>query len=178
MDAVTLSYLLIVVGLVLLVAEVFLYTHGVLAVLGVVALFVGVTVAFGVDSYRGLWTLIGVGGVLPLILALWLFVWPRTPLGRRFFLPVPPPDDTLANSPTNVELEQLRGRFGKTLSALRPSGVALFDGRRVDSMSEGALIGPDQWVQCVEVRNGAVIVRPVQGPPNLENLDTTDLHLG
>ena len=28
----------------------------------------------------------------------------------------------MANMPVNLELEQLRGRYGKTLSPLRPSG--------------------------------------------------------
>ncbi len=177
MDSLTLIYLLILVGLVLLIAEVFLPTHGVLAALALVALIVGITLAFRVDSSTGVWTLVGVAGILPLVAALWLYVWPRTPLGRRFFLQAPPENDTLANNPTNVELEQFRGRYGKTLSALRPSGVALFDGRRLDTMSEGALIAPDQWVQCVDVKNGTVIVRPVKGPPNLEDLDATDLHL-
>ena len=57
--------------------------------------------------------------------------------------------------PVNLELEQLRGRYGKTLSALRPAGVTDFDGRRVDTMSEGTLIEAGQWVRCIDVQGRA-----------------------
>ena len=76
--------------------------------------------------------------------------------------------------PVNLELEQLRGRYGKTVSALRPAGITEFDGRRVDTLSEGGLIHPGQWVRCIDVKAGRVIVRPVEGPPDLANLETAD----
>ena len=69
------------------------------------------------------------------------------------------------------ELEELRGRFGRTLSALRPSGVTDFDGRRVDTITEGMMVEPGQWVRCVDVRAGKVIVRPAD-KPDLGGLET------
>lgn len=175
MDTLTLAYLLILLGLALLFAEMFVPSQGILLALAVVALLVGVSLVFTVDTTYGLGTLLGVFLALPILAALWFYIWPRTPLGKKLFLQAPPEDSTLANSPTNLELEQLRGRYGKTVSALRPSGITDFDGRRVDTLSEGVLIGPDQWVQCVDVQAGRVIVRQVEGPPSLEHLDPTDL---
>jgi membrane-bound serine protease (ClpP class) len=102
---------------------------------------------------------------------LFLNLWPRTPMGRRFFLKAPE-NDTLAHDPAKQEMEQLRGRFGRTISTLRPAGVTDFDGRRVDTMSEGSLIPAGAWVQCVDVRAGNVIVRQIEAPPDLENMDT------
>src|SRR5262249_31142075 len=108
------------------------------------------------------------------VLAILFFnFWPLTPFGKRFFLKVPEESDPLGHDPARQELERLRGRFGRTISALRPSGITEFDGRRVDTMSEGSLIGPGQWVQCIEVKAGKVIVRQVDAPPDLENIDTT-----
>ena len=54
---------------------------------------------------------------------------------------------------------------------LRPSGVTEFDGRRVDTLSEGPLIEAGQWVRCVDVRAGKVIVRPAD-KPDLGGLET------
>ena len=75
--------------------------------------------------------------------------------------------------PVNLELEQLRGRYGKTLSALRPCGLVDFDGKRVDTMTNGEMIDPNQWVRCVDVKAGRVVVRQVSAPPDLGEIDTS-----
>src|SRR5262245_51435085 len=136
MDNMTLAYILVVVGLALLVAEVFLPSGGILAMLSVAALVVAVTLAFGEGVYHGLTTLLVMLISIIIFAALFLNFWPKTPIGKRFFLKVPE-EDTLAHDPALKELEGLRGRFGRTISALRPSGITDFDGRRVDTISEG-----------------------------------------
>lgn len=162
----TLAYFLIVLGLLLLVAEVFIPSGGLLFVLSTAALLVGVTMTFvySPDATVGLLTLFGLCLVIPLLLSAMIHLWPRTPMGKRFFLSGPEDDATVATMPVNVELEQLRGRFGRTVSALRPSGVTDFDGRLVDTMSEGLMIEPGQYVRCIDVKAGKVIVRPVDQP--------------
>src|SRR5262245_52329214 len=127
----TLAYILIVVGLLLLAAELFIPTGGVLFVLSVSGLVVGVAMTFYYDASTGVATLVGVFIAIPAVVAVAFHYWPKTPLGRRFFLAGNEADDTLANMPVNLELEQLRGRYGKTVSALRPAGITDFDGRRV-----------------------------------------------
>jgi membrane-bound serine protease (ClpP class) len=82
--------------------------------------------------------------------------------------------DTVAELPVNQELAGLKGRYGKAISALRPAGVVDFDGRRIDSISEGMMIEPGQWVRCIDVQTGKVIVRPVDRP-RLEDLETAIL---
>ena len=83
----------------------------------------------------------------------------------------PADDDTFATMPVNQELEVLRGRFGKAISSLRPAGVVDFDGRRVDTLTEGMMVEPGQWVRCVDVRAGKVIVRPAERP-SISDLET------
>jgi len=173
----TLAYVLIVAGLLLLLAELFIPTGGVLFVLSVSALAIGVTMTFlsSEDPTLGILTLIGVCVAVPSLLGIMVHYWPRTPMGRRFFLRGPDEDATVASMPVNVELEQLRGRFGRTVSALRPSGITEFDGRRVDTLSEGMMIEPGQWVRCIDVKAGKVIVRPVD-KPNLGNLEAAEFN--
>ena len=93
---------------------------------------------------------------VPLLARLLFKVWPRTPLGRRFLLTKPREDATLAATPAHMELDKLRGRIGKTLAPLRPAGVADFDGRRVDVITEGMMVDGGQWVRCIDVRAGKV----------------------
>jgi membrane-bound serine protease (ClpP class) len=96
-------------------------------------------------------------------------------MGQRFILKAPEDDDaTVAAMPVNVELEGLRGRYGRALSSLRPAGVVDFDGKRVDTISEGLLVEEGQWVRCIEVKAGKVIVRPVD-KPDLGTLESAEL---
>ncbi len=124
------------------------------------------------DSYLGFVTLAAEAVLLPVAAGLGLYIWPRTPMGRRLILRrVENDGSTLAANPIFQELEQLRGRIGKATSVLRPSGVVEFDGRRVDCMSEGILIEPETWVRCIDVKAGHVIVRPIDGP-DLKDFET------
>jgi len=173
MENLTLAYVLIALGMVLLLAELFLPTGGVLFVLSVGALVVGVAMTFAYDQSTGMLTLIAVFVAIPLLGAIAFHYWPKTPMGKRFVLSGPEQDATVATMPVNLELEQLRGRYGRTVSALRPAGLTEFDGQRVDTMSDGPLIEPGQWVRCIDVKAGRVIVRQVEKPPDLADLDTT-----
>lgn len=176
MENPVLAYALLAVGLVLLAGELILFTHGFLLVLGVGALIVGVTMSFSAGTPQGIVTLVALVIIIPILGQLLLHYFPRTPVGKRFMLGERDEDDTLANMPVNLELEQLRNRYGRTLSSLRPAGVVDFDGKRVDCMSEGTMIDPGQWVRCIDVHAGTVLVRQVERPPDLADMEATELH--
>jgi membrane-bound serine protease (ClpP class) len=170
-DDLTLGYGLILLGLVLLLAE-FLIPSGILFALALTAMLVGLAVLFRSDPSTGIGTLLVMVVAVPLVVRVAFRYWQKSPIGKRFVLQAPPADDTLANMPGNLELEQLRGRYGRTVSALRPAGITDFDGRRVDTLSEGGLIEPGRWVRCIDVKAGQVLVRPVESPPDLGDLNT------
>ena len=96
--------------------------------------------------------------------------------GPAFFVDQAAPDATVAATPLHQEMEKLRGRIGKTLAPLRPAGVADFDGRRVDVITEGMMVDGGQWVRCIDVRAGQVVVRPVEKPDDLGDLDDDLFH--
>jgi membrane-bound serine protease (ClpP class) len=170
----TLGYLLVAAGLILMAAELLLPTGGILFVLGIGGLIAGVAMIFAYDAIQGLIVLIALFVILPIAGPLVVHYWPRTPVGRKFVLSGPEDDAAIAGMPVNLELEPLRGRYGKTLSALRPSGVTEFDGQRVDTLSDGPLIEAGRWVRCIDVRAGRVIVREVEGPPDLNAINPED----
>jgi membrane-bound ClpP family serine protease len=175
MNDVYLAYFIIALGLVLLCAELMLPTGGVLFVLGIGGLIAGVAMLFSYDATQGLITVIALFVVVLFGGPLLLQIWPRTMLTRPLLPPGAEDDATVADMPVNLELEQLRGRHGRTISPLRPAGVTEFDGRRIDTLSEGPLIEAGRWVRCIDVRAGKVIVRQVEAPPALEQMDFGDL---
>jgi membrane-bound ClpP family serine protease len=170
-DMLILGFLLIGAGFLFLVADLFLMS-GVLAVLSLGAVVLGVLLTFvGGGPSVGTITAFAVFIALPLMIRLLLYFWPRTSMGRDFFLPGQAEDATVAALPVNQELEHLKGRIGRTLSALRPAGMVDFDGRRVDTITEGMMVDAGQLVRCIDVRAGKVVVRPIE-KPDLGDLET------
>jgi len=174
MDPLTIAYLLIVLGLGLLVAEVFLPTGGVLFIASSLCILGGVVLTFVYgDAATGMVTLVSVFVVVPAVASLMLYIWPRTPMGKRLILR--DRDEVTAQMPVMLELEGLRGRYGRALSDLRPAGAVSFDGRRVDLISEGMMVSDGAWVRCVDVRAGTVVVREVDAPA-LDGLEAADFN--
>lgn len=173
MDPLILAYVLIAAGVVLVLAELFIPTGFVLVGIGVCLALVGVGLVFVHGSMEnGVMALLSlcVGG--PLLGGFLFYLWPYSPMGRKL-IKASREENTVANMAGNIELEGLRGKTGKTISPLRPSGVAEFDGRRIGVITEGMMVEVGQWVKCVEVRANKVVVRPADRPKagDFENAD-------
>ena len=174
MESLALAYALIALGIVLLVGELFVPTGGVLFLLSMLSILIGIGMVFVYgDTSTGLLTLLALFGAGPVIAGLFFVLWPYTPLGRRTLRVVPDQDATVANMPVNLELEALRGRYGRAGSDLRPSGVVDFDGKRIDAITEGVMVPAGAWVRCIDVKAGRVLVRQVD-KPDLGDLESAD----
>ena len=166
------AFILIGFGVVLLAAEFFLPTGGVLVV-GAVACFalaVGLILYYGTTE-EAIAAVIGLSVGLPIAGGVMFYGW------RRLSLRAGPAASStaVAASPELAELEQLRGRHGRTVSFMRPSGTVDFDGRRIDALTEGMMLDPGVWVRCVDVRAGRVIVRQVEQPGDLSDMRIDEL---
>ena len=172
MSDLTLAYVLIAVGGLLLAADLFVPTGGMGMVAGLALAAAGVIVAFVYDARQGWLTLAAVVIAEPILLAIIFYLWPYSPAGKKM-QNVPTGDDTVATMPGNVKLEALRGRLGTSVSTLRPSGTVEFDGRRIDCITEGMMVEAGRTVKCIDVRAGKVVVRAVERPTlgGLENAD-------
>jgi membrane-bound serine protease (ClpP class) len=166
MDYLTVALILIGVGALLLLAEVLVPTGGILVV-GALLCFAA---AVGTILYYGTATeavvaMVGLAVGLPAAGYAAVAAWRRMSLDSALDEPAAAP----AAAPP--ELEALKGRAGKTVSPMRPSGTVEFDGRRVDAMTEGMPLEPGVWVRCVDVRRGLVIVREMEDQPDLTGID-------
>jgi len=146
-------------GLILLIAEVFIPSGGVIGVLALGFLAVSLGLAFSESTTLGLEFLVAVCLLMPLALMLAVHLWPRTPLAKYIFLNPPDPED-VHEPPHELRLEHLIGQYGRALTPLRPSGLVDFEGRRLDGLSEEGMIPAGALVRAIQVRGGQLVVRP------------------
>ena len=166
--------LLFGVGVALLFGEFFVPTGGVMLVAAVACFAAAVCVLwlYGSTTEAVVGTL-GLSLGTPVAASLMFAGWRR--LSLKSALDPDNADTTVADTPEISELEGLRGLTGKTLSPMRPAGIVRIDGRRVDAVSEGPMIGPGEWVKCVDVRAATVVVRRLDARPDLADLAAGEL---
>jgi membrane-bound ClpP family serine protease len=145
-------------GLILLIAEVFVPSGGMIGFLALGLLGVSLWQAFAVSATTGTMFLVALAVLLPITLAIAVKLWPRTPFGRRMILRPPSPGE-VDPEPLGAPLEHLLGQYGRTLTPLRPAGMVDFDGRRLDALSEEGLLPAGALVQAVRLRGREIVVR-------------------
>jgi len=149
MNPVMLVVILQLVAVVIIIAEVILPSGGLLSLLAAGLIGYSLYTVFGQISVDAGYLLIGIDVVLlPLVILLGLKLLARSPATLRAELST----DAGVTS-QRPGMEGLLGKKGTTLSDLRPSGVAMIEGKRVDVVSRGAYIN----------RNSEVVVRAVTG---------------
>jgi len=151
-----LAIILAVLGLVLVVSEMFLPTHGVLAISGIASLLGAVTTCFLVNMWLGIGSLTFGTALTPLFGAWLVHVWPKTRFGRTWILPSA---DQIAR-PMEPLLVQI-GQTGVAVSELRPMGTCEFAGTRVEAISELGIIPRGKQIRVVNITNRRPTVRVI-----------------
>ncbi len=139
--------LMLVIGLVLVIVEVFL-PSGLFGVAGGLCLIVAIAITYSDYGIVILATLFG--------LILWVKLFPKTATGRSMML-----NQTSGNVAPEEDFVALLHKRGVARSHLRPSGIVEIEGRRVDVVSEGGMIPPNSEVQVVAVDGTKIVVRKV-----------------
>lgn len=163
--------LLLLTGMGLVVMEMFIPSGGILGVLAMIALASAIVVAFIDGPGTGLVFVIATVIGIPAILAAAVKVWPDTPMGRRFLLQVPTPEEVLPDSPLRRELKSLVGKYGVAKSKMLPGGVVMVNDQMVDAVGQGVAIEPGQRIKVVEVHGTRVVVRPVEDDEPTDEAD-------
>ena len=156
------AILLLVVGLALVVLEVFIPSGGILGFLATCSIVAAVAVGFaGGGPWVGFTILATAVIGLPVVVVLAFRWWPSTPLGRRMMLGVPLDTEVLPDSRRRRKLKELINQVGVAKSKMLPSGAVTIDGRTIDAVSEGMPIDAGQRVRVIDVHGNRVVVRPV-----------------
>jgi membrane-bound ClpP family serine protease len=157
--------MLLVVGLTLIILEVFIPSGGVLGLLSVLALGAGVITAFVEQgSAAGMTVLAGTFVAVPMALAAAFRWFPATPLGRRVLPPLPAAADVVPDPAERRQLREYLGERGRTRSELLPWGSVELAGETLEAVSDEGPIPPGATVEVTGVQGRAVVVRRVAAP--------------
>ena len=151
---------LLLVGLVVMVLEVFVPSGGVLGFLSLVAIAAAIVMAFMEQGAAfGMAVLAVAFAAVPAVLAVAFRWFPETPLGRRVLPPPPAPEDVIPAADRRRRLRALVGRGGRVVSELVPWGsVAVGDGQ-FEAVSETGPVVTGMEIEVVGVQGGALVVR-------------------
>jgi len=145
---------LLVLGAMLLFLETLL--PGLIAgVLGFLCLVAAVILGYRDFGYQT-GTLILAGVLVGLLIGTWCWLkfFPDSRMARKFI-------SQGSVGELGVEKPELLHGTGTALTQLRPSGVALINGQRVDVVTEGGLIERGAAVRVVAVEGARIVVREV-----------------
>jgi membrane-bound ClpP family serine protease len=145
---------LLVLGAILLFLETLL--PGLIAgILGFLCLVAAVILGYRDFGYQT-GTLILAGVLVGLLIGTWCWLkfFPDSRMARKFI-------SQGSVGELGVEKPELLQGTGTALTQLRPSGVALIKGQRVDVVTEGGLIESGAAVRVVAVEGARIVVREV-----------------
>ncbi|MCX7006872.1 MAG: hypothetical protein NTY53_06435 [Kiritimatiellaeota bacterium] len=150
--------ILLLVGLFLIGAEIYL-PGGVVGFLGALALLGAAIVG---AQFNAPWNFVAI--LLIIILSavciwMWLRFFPRSKMGRKLTL-----DADGSTFKTATDSHALTGTEGEALSPLRPAGLALLGGQRVDVVAESSWIAAGAKVRVIEVAGNRIVVRQIAPP--------------
>jgi membrane-bound ClpP family serine protease len=162
MDSVAIIALLYAAGLILVVAEVFVPSHGLLTIGSLVCFGIAIQQTFERTTTGGAIGLVSCLLVVPTVLLLGIKNVHRLPMGDK----LAPPHPELSARSAAVEHDDcaaLIGRTGKCITPLRPVGIGEFDGRRVSCVAEAGMIDAGEAIVGVDVHLSNLAVRRANG---------------
>ncbi len=172
MEYSTWAFLLLAIGVILLITEVFIPSGGIISILSTLALLGAVVCAWQAwwgTSQGSFWGFVaGMALLLPAIAIGAFYIWPNTPIGKRAFLEAPAPHEVASFVEQEERHRQMVGKTGETVTALNPAGIVRIDGQRVHCQSEGMILDAGTRVRVIAARANSVIVRRVD-PNAAEN---------
>lgn len=165
MPPLALAVVFLVLGLAILIAEVFLPSGGILAILTFASLAASIAAAYRAlyENYpEYFWVFCGVvAASVPATVFFGFWLLPRTPMGRKLMLEGPTPEEV---DPYAADRERLRGLIGKSGTAVTdhmPSGLVEVGGERLHSEAHGPRPSAGEMVEVVAVEGRRVVVKRV-----------------
>ena len=149
---------LFLAGLLLIAIEIFVIPgFGFTGITGIAAIFASLFFIFPDSSMA--WTIMAsvlvfstIGTIVLIKFFGTSYFWRRISLGESL--------TTETGYVSSKDYKDLVGKTGRTVSTLRPAGIADFDGERIDVVSEGGYIEAETTVIVVKVEGRRVIVKP------------------
>lgn len=152
------------VAAILLAAEIFIPSAGIIAGLSGISAIAGIVCLFKYDTTWGVIGLLLALIMGPVIFFVGLNIWKNTEFGRRA---IGAPTDieleklALQEQQARKELESLIGAQGVALTDLRPVGLVMVGDERRDALAETSFIAAGTRIKVTVVETHQVKVRPL-----------------
>ncbi len=162
------AVLLLLAGIGILTAEVFIPSGGLLGLVTFLTLIVSLMFAYrawGTSHPNVFWVFCSSLLVLvPSAVGTAFYLLPRTSMGKQVLLEAPLAEELTPFAKETRHLQDLIGQFGRTVSPLTPGGLVTVNGERMHAISEGLIVEPGQSVEVLQVQGARLLVRPADPP--------------
>ncbi|ASF39950.1 hypothetical protein CEH05_12715 [Halobacillus halophilus] len=150
------AIILLILGIGLVIAEIFL-PGGIAGIAGVVSIVASLMLSSADMGHMAM--SIGIALIATIIVSIVLFK--TMGLERGFFRHIILQDSTSAEKGylSSTSRLELIGMVGETMTPLRPAGTAVFDGERLDVVTEGGFVGTGQSVKVLKTEGSRIVVR-------------------
>ena len=166
MNGIVWAVVLLVIGLAVMMLEVFLPSGGVLGFVSVVAIVSAIVTAFVQQGVLAGFVMLGMSIVLvPTVLVVAFRWFPATPLGRRVLPPPPEPSDVLPQQAARDAAKAAVGLVGTVVDELVPWGRVLVADRLHEAMSEGGVVAAGTPIEVIGTQGTSLVVRRREPPP-------------
>jgi len=154
-----LQAILLLLGLIFLLAEIFIPGFGIMGILGIILFVVGIILTANTFVEALVMFLI-----LLVILAIVILIVVRSAtkgrLSKTLVL-----NESLSKEKGFSAVEDMKvflGKEGKAITMLRPAGIGQFDGVRLDVVTQGAFIEEDSDIKITEVVGRRIVVEVIE----------------
>ena len=147
-----------ILGILLLILEVFIPNFGVAGILGGVLLFGGIYLNYG-DAGQSLFDL-SIAGIISVVLAIVLLKKGYS-FGNFKKLILEQNLTKVSGFSSSSDYADYLGKIGTSTTTLRPAGKVAFDAKELDVISSGEQIEPNISVEVIKVEGSKIIVRRV-----------------
>jgi len=159
-DSLLLLIILQLVGVVVIIAEIILPSGGILSIAALGVFGYSLFIAFNEISMTIGFSFVAADLILiPVLVIVGLKLLARSPVTLR---------KTLSRkegvSSQSSELESYVGRQGNAVTDLRPAGIAVINGKRVDVVTRGEYLDKDSAIIVTAVTGNQIIVRKKDKP--------------
>ncbi len=147
---------------VVVILEMFIPTAGLLMVISLLLALAAVVAGFMHSLLLGALMVAILVLSIPALLAMFSYVWPHTPIGRRLIMSAPDPASIMPEPTRNHRLEDLIGAAGEVLSPMLPTGSIQIQGKSYVATCESGAAEPGQKVRVSRLQMNRIFVVPVE----------------
>jgi len=146
---------------VLIIAEVFVPSGGLISICALACLIGGAAIFFRHSTAAG-WIGVGIAAVMiPAVLIFAYKIFPKTRFGKSVTL-TPPTRQQGDAVPDTAELKEMLGAVGVVITPLRPVGMCDFSGQRVECVAESGYVDKGKKVKVIDVESTQLTVRMIE----------------